>query len=115
MAGRETCEGVESVRPSCDVNANEVDADESDGMEEGEIGGECLVCGEEEEVVRKGAVADSRSVRGIGDPRNPSQKEVDDHELTHLPYRNWCAVRVRSKGNDLDHRKVVGDERDFGV
>ncbi len=63
-------------------------------------------------MVRRGVVEDSRCVRGIGDPRKPSQKEVDDHELTHLPYRNWCAVCVRGKGKDLDHRKVVGDERE---
>ena len=112
MAGQETCEGVESVRPSCDVNANEVEADESDGMGEGEVGKESLVCGKEEEVVRRGVVDDNRCVRGIGDPRKPSQKDVDEHELTHLPYRNWCAVCVRGKGKDLDHRKVVGDERE---
>ena len=27
------------------------------------------------------------------------------HELTHLPYRSWCAHCVRGKGKALDHKK----------
>jgi hypothetical protein len=45
------------------------------------------------------------------DPRKPNQKEVDEHELTHLPYRNWCDICVKCKGKDLDHRKAVEEER----
>ena len=54
-----------------------------------------------------------RALRGLGDPRKPSEKEVVEHELTHLPYRNWCAVCVRAKGKDLDHRKEVREEREI--
>ena len=25
-------------------------------------------------------------------PVKPSQREVDDHNRTHLPYRNWCEI-----------------------
>ena len=41
----------------------------------------------------------------------PTQKKVEDHERTHLPYRNWCSVCVRAKGGDADHRRDVGKER----
>jgi hypothetical protein len=50
-------------------------------------------------------------VKVIADPRLPSEKEVEKHCLTHLPYRNWCAVCVAGKGKDLDHRKCVKEER----
>ena len=45
------------------------------------------------------------------DPRRPTQKEVEEHERTHLPYRNWCAVCVKAKGKDMDHRRDAGKER----
>ena len=43
-------------------------------------------------------------MRSIGDPRLPTQAEVDDHNITHMPYRNWCPHCVRGRGKDLDHR-----------
>ena len=52
-----------------------------------------------------------RRMRNIGDPRLPSQKEVDEHFLTHVPYRNWCPHCVRGRGKDLDHRKSLDDDR----
>ena len=54
---------------------------------------------------------DERLVKRLGDPRLPSKEEVEDHERTHLPYRNWCYHCIRGKGKDLDHRKEVKEER----
>ena len=34
------------------------------------------------------AVGDQKGVRSLGDPRKPSAAEVEEHEKTHLPYRN---------------------------
>ncbi len=45
------------------------------------------------------------------DPRRPMKQEVDDHELTHVPYRNWCPICVRAKGKELDHRKSAEEPR----
>ena len=50
-------------------------------------------------------------VRRLIDPRLPTEEEVAYHELTHLPYRNWCPVCVKAKGKDLDHRGAVDKER----
>lgn len=66
-----------------------------------------------EEVERVPAMDDKRAVKKIGDPRMPSHAEVVEHELTHIPYRNWCPICVRCKGKDLDHRKAVGEEREI--
>ena len=49
--------------------------------------------------------------RAIGDPRLPSQQEVEEHYLTHVPYRNWCPHCVRGRGKDLDHRRSTDDDR----
>ena len=72
-------------------------------------GGDVIECGEcfpervEAEV--------DREVKKLGDPRLPTAKEKEDHERTHLPFRNWCYHCVRGKGKDLDHRKAVEEER----
>ena len=50
-------------------------------------------------------------MRNIGDPRLPTQKEVDEHNVTHVPYRNWCPHCIRGRGRDLDHRRSVDAER----
>ena len=55
---------------------------------------------------------DFRSVRRMVDPRLPSVKDVEDHELQgHLLCRNWCSVCVRAKRKDLDHRSDPLKER----
>ena len=35
----------------------------------------------------------------ILDPKLPTEREVEDHERFHIPYRNWCPVRVRAQAN----------------
>jgi hypothetical protein len=74
--------------------------------------------GGEEEVFVEGTVGDKivaergdELVRVVADPRLPTEKEIEKHCLTHLPYRNWCAVCVAAKGKDLDHRKCIREER----
>ena len=46
-----------------------------------------------------------RNPRKLLDPKMPSQKEVDEHCLTHLPYRNWCDFCVQGKGRTAPHFK----------
>ena len=50
-------------------------------------------------------------VKKMIDPRLPNQKDVEEHNLTHLPYRNWCPVCVRSKGKEMGHRTATDKER----
>ena len=83
--------------------------EEGDGLTmemEEDIGGYRSV-----EVERKGKDEEKRELRKLIDPRKPTQEEVDEHELTHLPYRNWCPICVRGKGKELDHRKSIDEPR----
>ena len=74
---------------------------------------------EDEDGVRGGGAVlkvqreEDRLVKKMGDPRRPTEKEVEEHMLTHLLYRNWCSICVRAKGKDLDHRKEVGKEMEI--
>ena len=54
---------------------------------------------------------DERVVKDLVDPRRPTQKEIDEHYKTHLPYRNWCPICIQGKGRDADHRKALEEER----
>ena len=45
------------------------------------------------------------------DPRKPTKAEVEEHELVHVPYRNWCPVCVRAKGKELNHRKSIEEPK----
>ena len=57
------------------------------------------------------AERDEEKVKRMNDPRKPTVQEVDDHNRTHRPRRNWCPYCVQAKGKDLDHRKSVEGER----
>ena len=73
---------------------------------------------EEEEVEQEGFGAQriwveksKNVVKTILDPRMPTVKEVEEHNRTRLPCRNWCPHCVRAKGKDLGHRKDTSCER----
>ena len=36
-------------------------------------------------------------------PNRPSKAEVDEHMLSHLPYRSWCAHCVKGKAKSKKH------------
>ena len=45
------------------------------------------------------------------DPRQPSQKEKEEHEMTHLPFRSWCRHCIMERGREEDCRKSMEEER----
>ena len=54
--------------------------------------------------------AGKRSVLKMMDPKRPSRAEVEEHELTHLPYRSWCKHCVKGRGKESPHRKTDEQE-----
>lgn len=48
----------------------------------------------------------TRKPAHVRDPKLPSQEEVEEHALTHLPYRAWCCHCVRGKGRSMQHRSL---------
>ena len=50
----------------------------------------------------------------IRDPGAPSEKEVQEHSITHLPHRSWCPIFVESRDKDRPHRRVQ-DRGDYEV
>ena len=38
-------------------------------------------------------------------PKEPSEEERREHDLTHLPFRNWCRHCVRGRGKEEPCRR----------
>ena len=51
---------------------------------------------------REGVVAPGERARPLP---QPSRQEVQEHELTHIPYRSWCVHCVRRAGRSDAHRR----------
>ena len=50
-------------------------------------------------------------IKPMLDPRLPSEDEVRQHYLTHMPYGNWCPHCVRGRGKEMDHRRRISEEQ----
>ena len=61
----------------------------------------------EEEDEEVGGEAGSRRCLKMQDPKLPTKAEVEEHNLTHLPFRNWCRHCIRGRGKEMPHRKVM--------
>ena len=73
--------------------------------------------GENEEKVDPDTVEEEIKVKMARNPGNPTQEEVERHNMTHLPYRAWCPVCVEAKGKEDPHRKLEekGDKPKVGL
>ncbi len=52
-----------------------------------------------------------RWTRRLPEPILPCQADIDEHELTHLPFRNWCVHCVSGRGQELPHVRRTGDHQ----
>jgi hypothetical protein len=39
----------------------------------------------------------AQKLKGFPGPTGPTENEILEHNLTHLPFRSWCPLRVQSK------------------
>ena len=51
-------------------------------------------------------VEEAHNARPMTTPKEPTKEERELHEITHLPFRDWCPLCVRCKGNGDYHRQV---------
>ena len=47
-------------------------------------------------------------------PSDPTPQEIEDHEATHVPFRDWCRHCVRGKGK-LDAHGNIGAEEEHTI
>ena len=47
----------------------------------------------------------------VRDPGDLTTNVREDHNATHIPFRSWCRICVKSKGREDAHRNRRGEER----
>ena len=45
------------------------------------------------------------NIKRVTDPMLPSKADIEEHMLSHLPYRNWCEHCVKGRGKQMAHFK----------
>ena len=40
------------------------------------------------------------------DVSEPTQAEIEEHNVAHVPFRSWCPHCVKGKANGAQHRKT---------
>ena len=93
VAEMTSCTGIltsgRELMCACSKSCNKVIANVDDGDEEQESG--------------------TRAPRKVLDPKLPTEAEIAEHELTHLPFRSWCVHCVRGRGEALPHKRANRD------
>ena len=51
----------------------------------------------------------------LRDPGDPSPQEIAEHNVTHMPYRAWCAHCVAGRGKADPHRRVAEAAKQEGI
>ena len=51
----------------------------------------------------------------LRDPGQPSQKEREEHEATHLPFRSWCPHCVRGAARDAQSKNISAEMSCSGI
>lgn len=68
---------------------------------------------ETEEVIEAAEESDVRIP--VPTPQLPSQSDIDDHCITHIPYRSWCRCCVEGRGREMAHKEVDHGSRDVAT
>ena len=74
------------------------------------------IAANKEDVATQGEIQEEegQKAKGVTQPRKPSQAEIDEHELTHIPCRNWCIHCVKGRGVCDAHRTKGSGEKENG-
>ena len=115
-----------SVRPPVEGNLNDMEAggDEQDSSESGGRGRVNeqeekemwdAAFGEEEEEEREIDMEDSSKegmrARVVRAGHAPTDREVEEHVVNHLPFRSWCRHCVKGKARSLPHRVRSAEDK----
>ena len=61
--------------------------------------------GDVEEIADSEAEQELAPKRVSPDPGRPTQSEIDDHNVDHLPFRCWCEECMKGRGTGEQHRR----------
>ena len=88
------------------VGEDDLDAGDRDDLFGDEGTGDAV--GEVEEIPDDEAEAEMAPKRISPDPGQPTEQEVCEHLVDHMPYRSWCTHCVKGRGTGEQHREGAG-------
>ena len=62
----------------------------------------------EEISIEAGNDTEVEPVRIAADPGKPTDRQIEEHRMTHIPFRSWCRWCVLGRGRGLQHRARAG-------
>ena len=65
---------------------------------------------EDEDNEMEGDGEEVRVSVGKMSPKDPTKKQREEHERTHLPYRSWCEDCVRARARNAPHHKQKAED-----
>ena len=107
----------EGIRPNNLFSNKEGEDEKSDAGSEDEGLEDCVgnAPGEDEDMRRDDDDEEGEEGQipcGICIPCRPSQAEVDKHNETHIPFRNWCEICIQGRAENYPHKKAEKEERE---
>lgn len=69
----------------------------------------CRVCDPVDDDIDDECEEESERPRSLRDPGAPSWREIQEHNLTHIPPRPWCPHCVRGKSKDSPSLRIAGE------
>ena len=58
---------------------------------------------------------DVETSRIARDPRLPTPEQIEEHNCTHLPFRDWCSFCIMGRGRGNQHKRNQGHESSVPV
>ena len=75
----------------------------------------CQICDDQEHEGQQEEEGEAVQPKAIWTPKRPTVKEVEEHNLTHLPFRNWCIFCVKGKAKDDPHRRKIKQDEEQDI
>ena len=75
----------------------------------------CQLCDDVEQEDQQEEGTEAVHPKAIWKPIRPTVKEVEEHNLTHLPFRNWCIFCVKGKAKDDPHRRKIKQDEEQDI
>ena len=58
---------------------------------------------------------DVETSKVLKDPRLPTPEQIEEHNCTHIPFRDWCSFCIMGRGRGNQHRRNQGHESSVPV
>ena len=58
---------------------------------------------------------ETQPVRALSSPNMPTVSEVREHEIDHIPFRNWCKACIEGFGQERGHMSIDAEARQIPI